>query len=497
METVIEALLRHSRERPAALALADDRRRLTWEEVRSWVDRAAGWLRQRGLPRAAPVLGWLPNSVEWYLFRLSCERAGLFWVPIPASYGAHEFALIAERVRPAVLITPTHFRGHDYSAESSSVCEALELDPIRITLPETGLPSLVGPELDEGEALQLTESAHALATSGSLGVPKLAVYSLAAACERAHSQARLLGLSADDKFLTLSPGVGPVRAAWLAGSVAGASTAALPIFGTDAALAAIGRERPSIVCGTPAQLAMLAPKLEQIDTSAVRIWYGAGSVLPTTLAQDLEERTRGVVISTYGGADFGGWAGPAPEDPPSVRHGTVGRPRGGTQFRIVDAGGCEVPGGKVGELIGRGPCCVSGYLGTQGAEQWRDGWFHTGDLASFDAAGNLMIVGRLKDVINRGGDNVSPAELESLLRTHPAIAQVAVVGVPDPVLGERVCACVVAATDRTVDLELLRSALSAHGLAKYKLPEQLLLLESLPTVGDKIDRGALAGIAFR
>jgi len=496
METITEAVARQARERPRAIALIDGGTRLSWGEVKAWADRAAGWLRALGLPRGATVFGWLPNGAEWYLVRLACEQAGLFWIPIPANQGQRELASILERVRPAVLITRGRFRNRDYAAESDQICGRLGLEPVRVTVPEQGLLRLDGPPADDSASLRLEEMAHALSTSGSEGVPKLAMYTLAAACERAHAQCRLLGLLPEDILLVLTPGAGPARAAWLASPVAGSCVVAMQVFGTDAALELVERERVSVVCGTPAQLAMLAAKLKNIDSSSVRIWYMAGSVLPPTLAEELEANTRGIVVSTYGGADFGGWAAPDSADPPAVRHHTVGKPRGGTEFRIVDAHSREVARGEVGELIGRGPCCISGFIGEQRNDQWRDGWFHMGDLAWLDDAGNIVIVGRLKDVIVRGGDKVSPAEVEALLRTHPGVSQVAVIGVPDPVLGERVCACVVpAAWNRPIELEALRGHLRAQGLASYKAPEQIVMLDSLPVVGDKVDRRALAALA--
>ena len=155
-----------------------------------------------------------------------------------------------------------------------------------------------------------------------------------------------------------------------------------------------------------------------------------------------------------------------------------------------------VPRGQVGELIGRGPCCVGGFLGEEGRRAWCDGWFHTGDLASLDDSGNAVIVGRLKVLIMRGGDKVSPAEIEALLRTHPEVAQVAVIGVPDTVLGERICACVVPAPrTRLPDLDRSRQHLAGQGLASYKAPERPVILDSLPIIGDKIDRQALALLA--
>ncbi len=496
IETITQALARQAQERPAALSLIDDRVRLTWGEVAAWVGRAAGWFRESGLPRGAPVLGWLPNCAEWYLLRLACEQAGLFWIPVPAGQGRRELTSIAERVQPAVLVSPGHFRERDYAAEAHEICRQLSLRPIRITVPDDGLLRLDGPLDDGGAALRLDEPAHALPTTGSEGVPKVAVYALAAACERAHAQVRLHGVHPDDIVLALSHGTGPAKPAWLAAPLAGSCVIGVPVFGADTALRLIERERPTVVCGTPAQLMMLAKNLASIDTSSVRIWYTAGSVLPATLAGELEATTRGIVLSTYGGADFGGWAAADPDDPPEVRHRTVGKPRGGTEFRIVDHEGRDLAAGETGQLIGRGPCCVSGFLGEQGREQWRDGWFHTGDLASIDADGNITIVGRLTELIVRGGDKISAAEVEATLRTHPAVAEVAVIGIPDPVLGERICACIVPAL-RTEPIELaaLRQHLRDQGLAPYKAPEQIVILQALPVIGDKIDRRALAATA--
>ena len=496
IETLTDALARHARERPGAPALADGRARLDWGQTKSWVDAAAGWFVERGLPRGAPVLGWLPNCAELYLARLACEQAGLFWVPVPASQGKRELASIAQRIRPRAVLAMGGFRDRDYAAELDELLSALRLEPLRILVPAAGLLRLDGASPAGRRPLGLEDPAHALPTTGSEGTPKLAVYTLAAACVRAHAQAELLELSPEDILLTLSPGVGPARAAWLAAPVAGASVAAMPVFGAEAALEIIAKERASIVCGSPSQLAMLAGRLAGSDTSSVRLWYTAGAVLPASLAEELETRTPGRVVSTYGGADYGGWASPGLHDAPDVRRRTVGRPRGGTEMRVVDAEGRTLAQGEVGEVIGRGPCCVSSYVGEPGSERWRNGWFHTGDLGRFDPGGNLTIVGRLKEVIIRGGDNVSPSEIEALLRTCPEVAQVAVIGVPDPVLGERVCACVVPADGRAPDLDALRLRLREHGLAPFKLPEKLLLLDALPLVGDKVDRRALFQFAF-
>lgn len=497
METITDAVRRHSFERPSSPALTDGTISLTWLEVKEWMDSAAGWLTALGLSRGDLVLGWLPNCLEWHLLRFACERAGLFWLPVPTSQGMRELESILERARPSLLVTKRQFRDHLYSVEADELCRRLSIDPIRLILPDDGVLRLSG-EVVEGTDLRLDERAHALPTSGTEGIPKLAVYTLSAACERAHAQSQLLQLTPSDVILVLSPGTGPARAAWLAAPVAGSCVVVMPRFKTGAALDLAEKLNATMICGTPAQLAMLAEKLDSIDLSSVRIWYTAGSVVPPTLVEDLETRTRGIVISTYGGSDFGGWSAADLHASPEVRRQTVGRPRGGTEFRIIDEKGSELSQGETGELVGRGPCAVSDFLGDEGRQAWRDGWFHTGDLAKFDGDGNLVIVGRLKEVIVRGGDKVSPVEVEALLRIHPKISQVAVIGAPDAILGEQICACVVPQGQQDPpNLEGLRAFLQEKGLARYKCPELLVVLDALPTVGDKIDRNGLARIAQR
>jgi acyl-CoA synthetase (AMP-forming)/AMP-acid ligase II len=496
-ETFVDALARHARERPGAMALVDDRARLTWSDAAAWVERAAGWFVTRGLPRGAVVLGWLPNGAEWYLLRLACERAGLLWVPVTTSQGGRELSSIVAVMRPSVLVAPGHFRRRDYAAEADAVCRDTAQRPIRVIVPERALVTLDGNPGDGDRATREDEDAHVLTTSGSEGTPKLSLYTLRAAAERGRAQVELLAMTPADVVVALSNGTGPGKTPWLAAPLAGATVLAMPVFHPEPALALAAEARATIVCGTPAQLAMLLPYLDHGDLEHLRVWYTAGSVLTAELAEALEARTRGVVMSVYGATDFGGWASAALDDPPAVRHRTVGRPRSGTEFRIVTADGHPVPPGQPGEIWGRGPCCVAGYYGAPELtrRRWRDGWFRTGDVGRIDEQGNLVIVGRVRDLIIRGGDNIVPEEIEALLQSHPAVAAVAIVGVPDAVLGERVCACVVPRSGESPTLETLRTHLAAARVAHYKLPERLVVLASFPVVGDKIDRRALGALA--
>src|SRR5262249_45945049 len=281
---VVAALPRPERDRPIKLALVDDRVRLTWREVAGGVESAASGLAAQAGSRRAAVLGWLPNAAEWYLLRWACERAGLLWVPVSANQGVREITLIISRARPALLVTGGHFRERDYVREAEGACREAGLDVPRIVVAEHALLRLDGPRLDMTSATGLREEAHLLATTGSEGTPKLCPYTLEAAAERGHAQAELLKMTREGVVVALSAGTGPGKTPWLAAPLVGATIVATPIFRPEEALLLAEAERATIVCGTPAQLAMLLSHLASFDLSRVRIWYTAGSVLPVGLA---------------------------------------------------------------------------------------------------------------------------------------------------------------------------------------------------------------------
>ena len=222
--------------------------------------------------------------------------------------------------------------------------------------------------------------------------------------------------------------------------------------------------------------------------------------MPAELAAKIEAETSGKILSGYGGMDFGGWAVPSLDDPPAIRHWTVGRPRGGTEIRLVDDQGGDVPAGEVGEIWGRGPCCALGYYKDEQStrERWTtDGWFRTGDLGFKDRHGNLVMVGRKKEIIRRGAQTIIPAELEQLLLGHPTIVKAAVIGLPDPVMEERVCACVLLRSGHSFSFDEMIGYLKQKRLAPYKWPERLEVVSDMPLRGDKIDKQALRDVILK
>ena len=222
--------------------------------------------------------------------------------------------------------------------------------------------------------------------------------------------------------------------------------------------------------------------------------------MPAELAAKIEAETSGKILSGYGGMDFGGWTVPSLDDPPEIRHRTVGRPRGGTEIRLVDDQGGDVPAGEVGEIWGRGPCCALGYYKDEQSTQERwttDGWFRTGDLGFKDRHGNLVMVGRKREIIRRGAQTIIPAELEQLLLGHPKIVKAAVIGLPDPVMEERVCACVLLRSGHSFLFDEMIGYLKQKGLAPYKWPERLEIVSDMPLRGDKADKQALRDVILK
>jgi non-ribosomal peptide synthetase component E (peptide arylation enzyme) len=228
----------------------------------------------------------------------------------------------------------------------------------------------------------------------------------------------------------------------------------------------------------------------------MRLWWCAGASLPYDLGMKVEEKLGGTILTVLGATDWGCECLNLPSSPQQVRLKTVGKPIDDTEIKLVDEDGQEVRRGEVGEIWGRGPAAVSGYFKDAEAtkEVWtEDGWYMTGDLGTLDEMGNLIVVGRKKDMIIRGGQNIYPIEIENLLRKHPKISDVAVIGMPDPLMGQRACAFVVPQPGQEFSFDEMLSFLRERNIALFKFPERLELIEKIPMVGSgqKVDKKLL------
>ncbi|MBX6378268.1 MAG: long-chain fatty acid--CoA ligase, partial [Clostridia bacterium] len=283
----------------------------------------------------------------------------------------------------------------------------------------------------------------------------------------------------------------------LAPLLVGASFVMLEDWDPEAGLEMLSRYRCTYATAIPTQMVQLLQlPLERYDLGRLTRFNNAGAPLPPEAAKEIEERIGCRVQTLYGATDGGVPVTTDIADPAEKRRFTVGRRLPGQELKLVDpATGEDVRPGETGEVIWRGANKSYGYLNQPeyDAENWRDGWFRSGDLGVLDEEGYLRIVGRVKDMILRGGVNIFPKEIEDLLIQQPKVAQVVVAGAPDPVLGQRVAAFVVPRDPTSPPaLEELNAFLSQRQVARWKHIEQLHVVSSIPlNSGGKVDKPRL------
>jgi acyl-CoA synthetase (AMP-forming)/AMP-acid ligase II len=457
-----------------------------------WLDRAvdgfAATLLGHGVSPGDVVVLLLPSSIKLAVCYLGALRAGAITSAVNLRLGPREQASIVERTQPRVTVVG------DGAAAPPGV------DP-GIVLPVTALkeafaadPPTRLPRLDP------SDSTCIVWTSGTTGVPKGAVYDH----ERQAAISRNVGelTSPGDRRLVVLPfpHVGYMTRMW--DELANVTTIVLagePWSATET-LRIIRDEAITMATGVPTQwqLVLEHPDVARTDFSGLRVAGIGAASIPPELVRRMRETLGCPVITRYTSTEAGVTTSTLATDPPEVIANTVGRPTPEVELRIIDPPtGADQTQGEVGEVICRSAAMMQGY--------WRDpeltatvidadGWLHTGDLGFVGDDGNLRLVGRLKEMYIRGGYNIYPAEVEAVLSEHPDITAAAVVGAPDPVLGEVGVAFLVPATgSATTGLE--RDALRAwcgDRLADYKAPDRIVLVEGLPvTAMMKIDKRAL------
>ncbi len=500
-------LEQHAQRRPDRLAVVDVDGEIDYAQFDVLVRKLAAGLTALDVLPSDVVAVQLPNS------RLSCAldfavaAVGAVVMPFPISRGARDIVRLLGKSDAVVAVTADCYG--DFPCGRKTLELVGELPALRSVVTVGGsTPGCVPMSLllaaDHGDFTPVRpdpdDAARILVSSGSEAEPKMVLYS--------HNA--LVG--GRGRFIAAIRGEDEYRALFLMplgtafGSNATPATMAAnggtllvqPRFDVASTLTMIERAHPTHVFGVPTMFRKIidSPDLAATDFSSVRAVVLGGSALDGETAQHVSEKLTATVINVYGSAD-GVNCHTALTDPPSKVH-TAGRPNPAVcEIRIVDDTLRPVPTGESGEILARGPMSPMSYLAAPGLDaryRLEDGWVRLGDLGSIDEDGYLNIIGRRKDVIIRGGKNISPAEVEALLLTHRAVRDAACVAVPDPVFGDRMCACV--ATDQEPTLAELTAHLTEQGLEPYKLPERLLLLPALPLgAAGKIDRTALTELA--
>ncbi len=335
-------------------------------------------------------------------------------------------------------------------------------------------------------------------TTGTTGFPKFVEYPICSLIYQAQAIAHDFKITGDDTFAIIGPAaVGPNIRAYMCSPYTGAKIVMMEKFEAEEALKFIEREKATVAGIVPAQMVMMLrlPNFDKYDLSSLRLLFSASAALPYQVGVEMEERAGCSIVQLYGAVDWGGGMCSPLESSREERLLTVGKPYGGNEVKLVDEEDNEVPKGEIGEIRVKGPSSASGYYHNPEAtwQAWtRDGWFNMGDLGKFDERGNLVVIGRKKDVIIRGGQNIYPAEVENLLVANPKVAAVALVGMPDTVMGERACAYVVTKQGQALTFEEMVSFLKSKNIATYKLPERLEIMDSLPLAGEqKVDKKIL------
>jgi acyl-CoA synthetase (AMP-forming)/AMP-acid ligase II len=461
---------------------------LTYRELDRVSDEVAVGLARRGL-RAGDVLALvLPPSAEYSLAYLAAAKLGAITAGVNDRLTAAERAAVLERAQPRLLLTT----GGDGTAfESRAVTPASGaadvLDDLRVR----------GESPDEADD-DPERPVAIVFTSGTTGTPKGALYgNRQLAFITATDVGDAWGGGARSFTGTSSAHLGFMTK--LPGNLRrGGTSYILPRWSAPRALALLAEHRMTTVAGVPAQLALMLrqPDFDAYDLDSVRFIVAGGGPITPDLAEEARDRFHAALATRYSCTEAGIGLGTAFDDPPEDAVVSVGRPHAAVELRLLDEDDAAVPAGEVGAVCLRSPAVMTGYWRDPDATRAAftdDGFVRTGDLGWLDDRGRLHLVGRTKEMYVRGGYNVYPVEVEGLLSTHPDVAAVAVVPRADPVMGE-VGVAVVVPQDaaRPPTLEGLR-AHAGDRLARYKLPEDLRVVEALPlTPMDKVDRRALA-----
>ncbi|GAA3477179.1 FadD3 family acyl-CoA ligase [Streptomyces yanii] len=487
-----------------ALVFGEDR--WTFAELRDRVARVARAVMAQGVRPGDSVAVWAPNSARWVVAALGAVAAGAVLVPLNTRYRAPEAADILRRSRTRLLFTEHDFLGTDYRALLTDSGEELPLLERTVTLhsPEWSRFLSGADRVTEEERLartadiRPTDTADILFTSGTTGRPKGVPTTHGQNLRVYDAWARAVTLRHGDRYLLVNPFFHTFgyKAGIIACLLYGATIVPEQVFDAETVLARMQDERISVLTGAPTVFTSLIhhPERAAYDLTSMRMAVTGAANIPTELIDQIRKFIGARNINTaYGLTESTGVVTICePHESPETLARTSGTALEGTELRI------DAPPGEPGEILTRGYHVMHGYLDDPEATAEAvdaDGWLHTGDVGVLDERGFLRITDRLKDMFVVGGFNVYPAEVEQVLRGHPAVVDAAVVGAPDGRLGEvGVAYCVPAAGARIDTAEL--TAYTRERLANFKAPRAFHSVTDLPhNAAGKVDKGALRRLA--
>ncbi len=483
-------------------AMVDGTERWTFREYRARIQASAKGFVASGMQPGEVYSIWAPNICEWAVAALGGYLAAAVLVPINTRFRGREAGDVMRRARSRVLFTVTDFLDTDYvellRTGGGELPDLREIVILSGPVPEGCIALADWLARGEGvadaevttrsDAVRPDDVCHILFTSGTTGAPKGAMLVHESVCRVYEAWSDVIGMQAGDRNLVVNPFFHSfgLHCGILVSLMRGACCIPQLTFDVPQMMERVQAERVSMLAGAPAiyQTILNHPNLASFDLSSLRRAVTGAAVVPVELVHRMRD-TLGfeVVVTGYGLTESSGTATMCRhDDDPETIANTSGRAVPDVEVRVVDARGNEVPRGEPGEICVRGYVVMKGYL--DDPEQTAatidpDGWLHTGDVGIMDERGNIAITDRVKDMFIVGGFNAYPAEIESTMLRHPAIGQVAVVGIPDTRLGEVGMAFVVPKPGTTPDpAEII--AWCRKEMANYKAPRFVEIVDEFP-----------------
>jgi 2,3-dihydroxybenzoate-AMP ligase len=512
-ETLPGFVLRHATGDPGAVAITAPGASLTWGELAARVARAGVAFGELGVRPGERVLVQLPNEPDLIVVILALARIGAAAVLAVPGLRERELSHVTAATAARAIIVNGHAqRGANLAVARQLVSSCRSVRAVVLT---------GGPDISLGTEHRL-EDLLAAASPGTRLPPSpdpagVALYLLSGGTTglpkpipRTHRDyvcnlkvsAAVTGLGSASTYLAALPVCHnfPLGCPGVLGTLAfGGRVVLTEAGGIEGALTAMARERVTITAAVPSLASQWAAAAAGQAPLSLDVLQVGGARLRARHAPGLASAFGCVVQQVYGMAE-GMLCFTRLDDPPEVIEGTQGRPASpGDEWRIVGTDGHDIADGTAGELWVRGPYTIGGYLASpkeNAAAFAPGGWYRTGDVVRLHPSGNLLVEGRRRDFINKGGEKVSAEEIEELVAAHPAVAYVAAVAVPSEVFGEDICVFAVPRDGGEIGLRELRRFLAGRGIAPYKLPGRLEILPALPlTAVGKVDKAALRALA--
>jgi len=482
------------------VAIIDGAQSVTYNELDQRATRLALNLLDEGLQPLDRVVVQLPNVVEFVYLYFALQKIGCIPILALPTHRYHEMSQFAELSGAVACVTPDRARDFEYCGLVARIRQLNRALRLGIILGETPAgflslrelidkPSRRTPTHLQKISIDPEDPAVFQLSGGTTGIPKLIPRTHNDYIYNSKIASAVTGVSEKSIFLDVLPLAHnlPLACPGLQGYLLhGGAMVLSNSTRSDDVFALIAGHRVSHIAVVPALLIRLIndPMLAKFDLSSLRVIQSGGQRLQPEVRRRVKELIPSVTVQENFGMAEGMLMFVRFDDPEEVRMETVGRPLSpDDEVRLVDDNDNEVAEGEVGELLARGPYTLRGYFGVPEYNSrafTSDGFYRSGDLMRRHPSGNYMVEGRKKDLINRGGEKISAEEIENLILTHPAVQNVACVPMPDPILGERMCAYVILHRGHSLDLSKLVLFLMHQEIAKHKLPERLEIVEEFP-----------------